>query len=127
MVVIEQSYFHIDMPYIKMKSSFIKNIKNYIATYKAFSNFNQFLQISIYNIENFLALRGAQSVDEIDEILIKLEDFSEANKALLNDKDLNRWYNYPLRYMIDKTETSNMSLQAMLGSQQAQAMYNEAR
>ena len=36
---------------------------------------------------------------------------------------LTKWYNYPLRYMIDRVETSNMSLQAMLGSQQAQLMH----
>jgi len=31
----------------------------------------------IYNIENFLLINGADSVEKIDDILIKLEDISE--------------------------------------------------
>jgi len=131
MIATQQNYFNIDMASIRnnlnVKNSFIQDIKSYVATFKTFYNLNKFLQVSIYNVENFLALNGAKSSMEIDSILINLEDFSEANEKLLENEEINRWFNYPLKIMIDKTETSNMSLQGMLGSQQALAMSNEDR
>ena len=131
MVAIEPNYFNIDMTSItnnlNIKSSFIKDIENYISTFKTFYNLHKFLQVSIYNVENFLALNGAKSSNEIDNILINLENSSEINEKLLEGKEINRWFNYPLKMMIYRTETSNMSLQGMLGSQQALAMSNENR
>ncbi len=131
MITIEENYFNIDTTSItnnlNIKSSFIKDMKNYISTFKTFYNLHKFLQVSIYNVENFLALNGAKSSIEIDNILINLENFSEANKRLLEGKEINKWFNYPLKMMIYRTETSNMSLQGMLGTQQALAMSNEDR
>jgi len=128
MVAVNQNYFNFSsdyfIPSIKYDNSLIKSISAYGSTLKEFYNLNKFLQVSIYNIENFLLLNGADSVEKIDDILIKLEDISDISSELLEDNEtLKKWYNYPLRYMIDKVETSNMSLQAMLGSQQAQIMH----
>ena len=129
MIATQQNYFNIDMVFIrnnlKSRNSFIQGIKSYIKTFKTFYNLNKFLQVSIYNVENFLALNGAKSSMDIDNILINLEDFSEANEKLLESEEINRFFNYPIKMMIVKTETSNMSLQGMLGSQQALAMANE--
>ena len=128
MVAVNQNYFNFSsdyfIPSIQYDNSLIKSISAYGSTLKEFYNLNKFLQVSIYNIENFLLLNGADSVEKIDDILIKLEDISDISSELLEDNEtLKKWYNYPLRYMIDKVETSNMSLQAMLGSQQAQIMH----
>jgi len=128
MVALNQNYFNFSndyfIPSIKYDNSLIKNIGTYISTLKELYNLNKFLQASIYNIENFLLLNGADSVEKIDNILLTLEEFTDfSNELLENNQELKKWYNYPLRYMIDKVETSNMSLQAMLGSQQAQLMH----
>ena len=128
MVAVNQNYFNFSsdyfIPSIKYDNSLIKSISAYGSTLKELYNLNKFLQVSIYNIENFLLLNGADSVDKIDNILIKLEEISEVSSELLEENEkLKKWYNYPLHYMIDKVETSNMSLQAMLGSQQAQIMH----
>ena len=128
MVAVNQNYFNFSsdyfIPSIKYDNSLIKTVSAYGSTLKELYNLNKFLQVSIYNIENFLLLNGADSVDKIDNILIKLEEISEVSSELLEENEkLKKWYNYPLHYMIDKVETSNMSLQAMLGSQQAQIMH----
>ncbi len=128
MVAVNQNYFNFSsdyfIPSIKYDNSLIKTIGAYISTLKELYNLNKFLQVSIYNIENFLLLNGADSVEKIDNILITLEEFTDFSNELLEDNQkLKKWYNYPLRYMIDKVETSNMSLQGMLGSQQAQIMH----
>ena len=128
MVAVNQNYFNFSsdyfIPSIKYDNSLIKSISAYGSTLKELYNLNKFLQVSIYNIENFLLLNGADSVDKIDNILIKLEEISEVSSELLEENEkLKKWYNYPLHYMIDRVETSNMSLQAMLGSQQAQIMH----
>ena len=126
MIALNQNYFNLNLDYSlpSLKSGILTATKAYISTLKELYNLNKFLQISIYNIENFLLLNGADTVEKIDDILIKLEDISEVSSELLEEnKTLKKWYNYPLRYMIDRVETSNMSLQAMLGSQQAQIMH----
>lgn len=70
-------------------------------------------------------MNGADTVEKIDNILITLEEFTDFSNELLKDsQELKKWYNYPLRYMVDKVETSSMSLQAMLGSKQAQIMHH---
>jgi hypothetical protein len=126
MIALNQNYFNLNLDYSipNLQSGFLTAIKSYISTLKELYSLNKFLQISIYNIEIFLLINGADSVDKIDDILIKLEDISEISSELLEEnRTLGKWYNYPLRYMIEKVETSNMSLQAMLGSQQAQFMH----
>lgn len=126
MIALNQNYFNLNLDYSlpSLKSGILTATKAYISTLKELYNLNKFLQISIYNIENFLLLNGADTVEKIDDILIKLEDISEVSSELLEEnKTLKKWYNYPLRYMIERVETSNMSLQAMLGSQQAQIMH----
>lgn len=128
MVAVNQNYFNFKsdyfVPSLKYDNSFFKSIGAYGSTLKELYNLNKFLQVSIYNIENFLLLNGADSVEKIDNILIMLEEFTDFSNELLEDNEkLKAWYNYPLRYMIDKVETSNMSLQAMLSSQQAHIMH----
>ena len=128
MVAVNQNYFNFNSDYLisslKYDNSFFKSIANYGSTLKELYNLNKFLQVSIYNIENFLLLNGADSVEKIDNILITLEEFTDFSKELLEDNEkLKAWYNYPLRYMVDKVETSNMSLQGMLASQQAHILH----
>jgi len=128
MVAVNQNYFNFNsdyfIPSLKYNNSFFKSIGAYGSTLKELYNLNKFLQVSIYNIENFLLLNGADSVEKIDNILITLEEFTDFSNELLEDNQkLKKWYNYPLRYMVDRVETSNMSLQAMLGSKQAQIMH----
>ena len=126
MIALNQNYFNLNLDYSlpNLQRGFLTATKSYISTLKELYNLNKFLQVSIYNIENFLLLNGADTVEKIDDILIKLEDISEVSSELLEENTtLTKWYNYPLRYMIDRVETSNMSLQAMLGSQQAQLMH----
>jgi len=128
MVAVNQNYFNFNsdyfIPSIKYENSLIKRVGAYGSTLKELYNLNKFLQVSIYNIENFLLLNGADSVEKIDNILLTLEEFTDFSNELLEDNQkLKKWHNYPLRYMIDRVETSNMSLQAMLGSQQAQIMH----
>jgi len=128
MIAVNQNYFNFNsdyfIPSIKYDNSMIKSIGAYGSTLKELYNLNKFLQISIYNIENFLLLNGADSVEKIDNILITLEEFTDfSNEQLADNQKLKKWYNYPLRYMVDKVETSSMSLQAMLGSQQAQLIH----
>lgn len=128
MVAINQNYFNFNsdyfIPSIKYENTLVKNISAYGSTLKELYNLNKFLQVSIYNVENFLLLNGADSVEKIDNILLTLEDFTDFSNELLEDNQkLKKWYNYPLRYMVDKVETSNMSFQGMLGSQQAQIMH----
>lgn len=127
MIAVNQNYFNFNidhlMPSFKHENSFIKGIGAYISTVKELYHLNKFLQASIYNVENFLFLNGADSVEKIDNILIKLEEFTDFSNELLEDNEkLKAWYHYPLRYMVDKVETSNMSLQGMLASQQAHIM-----
>ena len=76
----------------------------------------------IDELELFLKLNKIDSVEKIDNILLQLEEFSETIDKELEENHLQKWYNYPLRYMIEKVETSNMSLQAMLGTEQALMM-----
>ena len=128
MVAVNQNYFNFNSDYfspsLKYDNSFFKSIGAYVSKLKELYNLNKFLQVSIYNIENFLLLNGADTVEKIDNILITLEEFTDFSNELLEDNQkLKAWYNYPLRYMLDKVETSNMSLQAMLGSQQAKIMH----
>ena len=128
MVAVNQNYFNFNSDYfissLKYDNSFFKSIGDYSSTLKELYNLNKFLQVSIYNIENFLLLNGADSVEKIDDILITLEEFTDFSNELLEDnKKLKAWYNYPLRYMVDKVETSNMSLQGMLASQQAHILH----
>ena len=129
MVAINQNYFNFNsdyfIPSVKYDNSLFKSIGAYGSTLKELYNLNKFLQVSIYNIENFLLLNGADTVEKIDNILITLEEFTDFSNELLKDsQELKKWYNYPLRYMVDKVETSSMSLQAMLGSKQAQIMHH---
>ena len=129
MVAINQNYFNFNsdyfIPSVKYDNSLFKSISAYGSTLKELYNLNKFLQVSIYNIENFLLLNGADTVEKIDNILITLEEFTDFSNELLKDsQELKKWYNYPLRYMVDKVETSSMSLQAMLGSKQAQIMHH---
>ena len=128
MIALNQNYFNIDIdsftPSFKNANSFLDGSKAYISILKEIYSLNKFLQVSIYNVENFLLLNGADSVEKIDNILIKLEEFSEQTEQLLEENELfNKWYNLPLRYAVNKVETSNMSLQAMLGSKQALLMH----
>ncbi len=130
MVTINQNYFNFNSDYfissIKYKNTLLKSISAYMTTLKELYNLNKFLQVSIYNIENFLLLNGADSVEKIDNILVTLEEFTDFSNELLEDNQkLKKWYNYPLRYMVDKVETSNMSFQGMLGSQQALIMHKK--
>ena len=129
MVAVNQNYFNFNsdyfIPSVKYDNSLFKSISAYGSTLKELYNLNKFLQVSIYNIENFLLLNGADTVEKIDNILITLEEFTDFSNELLKDsQELKKWYNYPLRYMVDKVETSSMSLQAMLGSKQAQIMHH---
>ncbi len=129
MVAVNQNYFNFNsdyfIPSVKYDNSLFKSISAYGSTLKELYNLNKFLQVSIYNIENFLLLNGANTVEKIDNILITLEEFTDFSNELLKDsQELKKWYNYPLRYMVDKVETSSMSLQAMLGSKQAQIMHH---
>ena len=129
MVAVNQNYFNFNsdyfIPSVKYDNSLFKSIGAYGSTLKELYNLNKFLQVSIYNIENFLLLNGADTVEKIDNILITLEEFTDFSNELLKDsQELKKWYNYPLRYMVDKVETSSMSLQAMLGSKQAQIMHH---
>ena len=129
MVAVNQNYFNFNsdyfIPSVKYDNSLFKSIGAYGSTLKELYNLNKFLQVSIYNIENFLLLNGADTVEKIDNILITLEDFTDfSNEQLEDNQKLKKWYNYPLRHMVDKVETSSMSLQAMLGSQQAQIMHH---
>lgn len=129
MVAVNHSYFSLNSDYFIPSfkyddNSLLVRTKAYFSTLKELYSLNQFLQSSIYNVESFLLLNGADSVDKIDDILIKLEEFTDFSSELLKDNQhLKKWYNYPVRYMLDKVETSNMSLQAMLSSQQAQIMH----
>ena len=100
-------------------------LKVYVSVFQELRSFNNFIQSSIYNIENFLLLNGVDSVEKIDNILMRLESFSEQTQKLLNESVVfNKWYSFPLRYMFKKLDTSNASFQAMLGSQQALMMHN---
>ena len=124
MVAVNNNYFNIDINYfgtsLKKTSSFLDRVREYIDVLKKMYNLDKFLQASIYNIENFLFLNSIDSIEKIDDILIKLEDFSQQNEDMLQENEfLNKWYNLPLRYAIEKIDSSNMSLQAMLSSQQA--------
>jgi len=128
MIAINHNYFNLNIDYFipssKQSNSFLDNLKAYILIFKKLYTTNKVIQNFIYNVESFLFLSGADTVDKIDEIIMKLEDFSEFTQELLEkDKDFNKWYNYPLRYMLDKIDSSTMSLQAMMGSQQALMMH----
>lgn len=128
MVAVNHNYFNFDVDYFtpsfEKSSSLLNTAKRYMSVLRGLYSLNKFLQTSIYNVENFLLLTGADSVEKIDDILIKLEDFTDLSQETLEENEqLKKWYNYPLRYMVDKVETSNMSLQAMLASQQAHLMH----
>ncbi|MFK5975835.1 MAG: hypothetical protein QM493_04955 [Sulfurovum sp.] len=125
MIALNQNYF--DINYFTSSNqniSFFDDIIHYFNMLKKFYSLYKFLQSSISNIDNFLLLLGADSLDKIDEVLIRLEEFSDlSNEIITKDKSLHKWYNYPIRFMLNRVETSNMSLQGMLGSQQALIMH----
>jgi len=125
MIALDQNYFDINyFTSSHQNISFLDDVTHYIDMLKKLYSLNRFLQSSIYNIDNFLLLLGADSLDKIDDILIKLEEFSDLSSEIITkDKSLEKWYNYPIRFMLNRVETSNMSLQAMLGSQQALIMH----
>ena len=96
MVAVNQSYFNFNsdyfIPSLKYDNSFFKSIGVYASTLKELYNLNKFLQVSIYNIENFLLLNGADSVEKIDNILITLEEFTDFSNELLEDNQkLKAW------------------------------------
>ncbi|MDQ7086038.1 MAG: hypothetical protein Q9M36_14495 [Sulfurovum sp.] len=126
MIALNQNYFNIEyfMPSFKEENSLAKGFRVYISILKELYGLNTFLQSSIYNIEHFLLLNGADDVEKIDNILMKLELFTDLSSGLLEEnKELQLWYNSPLHWMLDRVESSNMSLQAMLGSKQAELMH----
>ena len=97
MIAVNQNYF--DINYFTSSSqniSFFDDVIHYIDMLKKLYSLNRFLQSSIYNIDNFLLLLGADNLDKIDDILIKLEDFSDFSSDIITrDKSLEKWYNYP--------------------------------
>jgi len=119
-----QNFFNIDFFTFKFDkhSNLFESIILYTKLIKELNHTNKILRIMIDELELFLKLNKIDSVEKIDNILLQLEEFSETIDKELEENHLQKWYNYPLRHMIEKVETSNMSLQAMLGTEQALMM-----
>jgi len=66
-----------------------------------------------------LLIHKLDTLEKIDEVLINLEELSDLSNEVLETKEINKWYNLPIRYMVDKLEDRNMALQGLLLSKQA--------
>ena len=125
---INQNYFDLNFDYSSsIKSlSIVNRVKQYILILTILYRQNKFFQNGIKDIDLFLFLFGANNAEKVDDILIRLEELTDHTTKLLESKHLKSWFFYPLRYAIDKTETSCMSLQALLASKEAIMAHNES-
>ena len=123
MVAVENSHFSLNfedyLPNFKQHSSFIKRVKENIKLFKDIYTLKEILKDYFDNLDIFLLLNRLDTLEKIDEVLISLEELSDLTQKVLDTKDINIWYNLPIRYIIDKLEDRNMALQGLLLSKQA--------
>lgn len=125
MIAIENNnYLNIDHFTLKFDShtNLIKIISIYFGLLKEISHTNKFLQFTIAHFEEYIELSKIDSVEKIDEILVLHEEFTDKIIERLEKGEFHQWYLFPLRYMLEKLITSSMSLQSLLGTQQALIM-----
>jgi len=123
MVAVNQNYFNLNfdyyLPSFKQNSSFVKRIKENIQLFKGLYTLKKILKSYFDNLDTFLLIHKLDTIEKIDEVLIGLEELSDLSNEVLESKEINRWYNLPIRYMVDKLEDRNMALQGLLLSKQA--------
>jgi len=123
MVAVNQNYFNLNfnyyLPSFEQNNSFVKRIKENIQLFKELYTLRKILKSYFDNLDTFLLIHKLDTLEKIDEVLINLEELSDLSNEVLETKEINKWYNLPIRYMVDKLEDRNMALQGLLLSKQA--------
>ena len=123
MVAVNQNYFNLNfdyyLPSFEQNNSFLKRIKENIQLFKELYTLRKILKSYFDNLDTFLLIHKLDTLEKIDEVLISLEELSDLSNEVLETTEINRWYNLPIRYMVDKLEDRNMALQGLLLSKQA--------
>ena len=123
MVAVNQNYFNLNfnyyLPSFEQNNSFVKRIKENIQLFKELYTLRKILKSYFDNLDTFLLIHKLDTLEKIDEVLISLEELSDLSNEVLETTEINRWYNLPIRYMVDKLEDRNMALQGLLLSKQA--------
>ncbi len=125
MVAIQQpNYLNIELPTLKVGSIF-KVISAYITMARTLNSMRKILKFQFNNFEAFIKIYNLDTPDKVDNILIKLENMSEQHNISLNNALLNKWYAYPLYYLVDRIEDWNMALQGLLMSLDVELVHQE--
>jgi len=125
MVAVQQhNYLDIELPTLKVGSIF-KVISVYITMFKTLNSMRKILKFQFNNFEAFIKIYNLDTPDKVDNILIKLENMSEQHNLSLDNTLLNKWYAYPLYYLVDRIEDWNMALQGLLMSLDVELVHQE--
>ena len=111
-----------DMFKFDIDLSFFTMIRQYILVIKRLNSIDKTFTFMNRNIEIHLEINNLNNIQKIDNILLKLEEFSEMIETVLESGVFNKWYHFLMLYTLQKVQNSSMSLQAMLGVKQAQMM-----
>lgn len=112
------------MSFFNRQNSLKEFVHSYVKVIKQLRRLDSYLDNYIENLDINLELNGIDTVNKIDDFLIRLEQLTEINEQFLSDEELDTWYYYPIRYLLDKVEDSNYSLQGLLSSKQAELSHD---
>lgn len=120
-----QSSFYTDniVSFFDNQNSYKESFSHYTSVLKKLNKVDSYLNHFIDNLDITLDVQGIDTVDKIDDILLNLESISDINEEILSNQEYKKWYFMPIRYLIDRIETSNYSLQGLLGAKQAEIMF----
>ena len=124
MIAVNQNYFNLNFDYYlssfnQKNNSFVQIIKENINLFKDIYTLKKILTSYFDNLDTFLLIHKLDTLEKIDDVLISLEELSDLSNEVLETKEINIWYNFPIRYIVDKLEDRNMALQGLLLSKQA--------
>ncbi len=121
MVATQQNYLDIKLPTLKVGSIF-KAIDKYITMLKTLNSIRKIYKLQFNNFKFYIMAHNLDTIEKVDNMAIKLEGLSDIHNNLLEDTELQRWYAYPLYYLVDRIEDWNMASQGLLMSLDVELM-----
>jgi len=125
MVALEQNkLFHIDLPNFK-GSSIFKAVNIYITLLNKLNAMRKLYKYQFNHFDEFVIAYKIDNTDRINNLLDRLDDVSTEMNHLLEAKELQGWYMYPLYYLADRVEDWNMALQGLFSALEADIAFKE--